>query len=181
MSSPDFKKNYFELFDLCVDFAVDKSRLGERFRQLQGELHPDKHAGASERDQRLAVQYSSLVNQAYTTLRKPLPRALYLLELAGIGAEQVAKQHVDGGFLIVQIDLREKLETMAELVEPEPVLDHLLTEIEVDVRELQAVFASSYTAGNYTLAAEACVKMQYLDKLHQEAEQIESDLMDKGS
>ncbi|NND69374.1 MAG: Fe-S protein assembly co-chaperone HscB [Halioglobus sp.] len=180
MSSPDFKQNYFELFGLPVSFDVDAAALGARYRKLQAEMHPDRFAGASDLEQRLAVQYSSRVNEAYATLRKPLPRALYLLELAGVSAEEVASQRVDGGFLMMQMELREKLESMHELIDPDTVLDHLLTEIEGDLREVRAIFAAAYAAGDHPAAAVACVKMQYLYKLQSEAEQLESDLLEKG-
>lgn len=181
MSSPDFKQNYFELFDLPLGFAVDASALSARYRQLQGEMHPDRYAGASDLEKRLSVQYSSRVNEAYATLRKPLSRALYLLELAGVSGDEVARQKVDGGFLMMQMELREKLERMHELVDPDTVLDHLLAEITDDLRALRAEFSAAYEAGNYSAAAAACVKMQYLDKLQGEAEQLESDLLEKGT
>ena len=178
MSFPDFKKNYFQLFNLTQQFALEQAQLGARYRQLQGELHPDRYASASDHEQRVAVQYSALVNEAYATLRKPLARALYLLELAGMSQEAISAQQIDGGFLIEQMELREKLESMDALVEPDPVLEHLVTEISGDIKAHQAEFAQAYAANKLPAAAAACVKMQYLEKLLQEAEQIESDLMD---
>jgi molecular chaperone HscB len=179
MPSPDFKQDYFQLFDLPLQFALDQAQLGARYRQLQGELHPDRYAGASAVEQRMAVQYSALVNEAYATLRKPLGRALYLLELAGMTQEEISGQKIDGGFLIEQMELREKLESMHGLVDPDTVLDHLVTEINADIKAHQAEFATAYLASKLPAAAGACVKMQYLEKLLLEAEQIESDLMDK--
>ena len=179
MSFPDFKKNYFQLFDLPVQFALDQAHLGARYRHLQGELHPDRYASASDHEQRVAVQYSALVNEAYATLRKPLGRALYLLELAGMSREEIAGQQIDGGFLIEQMELREKLEAMDGLVDPDTVLDHLVTEISGDMHMHEREFAGAYAANELPAAAAACVKMQFLGKLLQEAEQIESDLMDK--
>lgn len=179
MPIPHFQRNYFQLFDLPVAFALDQAQLGVRYRQLQRELHPDRYAGASAHEQRLAVQYSALINEAYATLRKPLPRALYLLELAGMSREEIAGQPVDGGFLIVQMELREKLETMAALVDPEPVLDHLVSEITADIVQHREQFALAYSTGDIPRAASACVKMQYLDKLLSEAEQIESRMVDR--
>lgn len=179
MSLPDFQRNYFQLFDLPVDFAVDQAQLGARYRQLQKELHPDRYAHASAHEQRLAIQYSSLVNEAYATLRKPLPRALYLLRLADMSDEAIAAVPLDGGFLIAQMDLREKLEDMEDLVDPETALDHLVTEIGEDVAALQQEFSQAHAAGELSRAAGACVKMQYLDKLQQEAELLESRLIDK--
>ena len=178
MSSPDFKQNYFQLFNLPVQFALDQARLGERYRRLQGELHPDRYASASDHEQRVAVQYSALVNAAYATLRKPLARALYLLELTGMSQEEVSNQPIAGGFLIEQMELREKLESIDGLVDPDTVLDHLVTEISGDIKVHQDEFAGAYAGNDLPSAAAACVKMQYLGKLLREAEQIESDMMD---
>ena len=179
MSLADFQRNYFQLFDLPVDFAVDLTQLGARYRQLQKELHPDRYAGASAHEQRLAVQYSALINEAYTTLRRPLSRVLYLLQLSGMTSADIAGQHIDGGFLITQMELREKLESMEGLIDPESVLEHLVNEISEDITALQEQFSQAYAVGAMSAAASACVKMQYLDKLRQEAEQIESRLIDR--
>ena len=179
MPLPDFKQDYFQLFDLPVQFALDVGRLGERFRQLQRELHPDRFASASAHEQRVAVQYSAFVNQAYATLSHALPRALYLLQLEGMSQEDISAQQVDGGFLIEQMELREKLESIEGLVDPDPVLDHLVQEIAGDIQLHQAEFAAAHAGGDLPAAASACVKMQFLEKLLAEAEQLESDLMDK--
>ena len=54
-----------------------------------------------------------------------------------------------------------------------------MTEISGDIRLHQEQFAEAYHAGDLSAAASACVKMQYLEKLLQEAEQIESRFMDR--
>ena len=176
MTVLNFNKNYFQLFELPLGFDLDSNALGERFRQLQGELHPDRYAGHSPTEQRIAVQYSALVNQAYTTLRKPLSRALYLLQLAGIESQEVASQKLDGGFLIEQMEHREKLESIHDLLDPETVLSHLMTEISQSIQAHQQEFRAAFEAEDLTNAARACVKMQYLEKLKQEAEQVEASL-----
>jgi molecular chaperone HscB len=178
MSSPDFKKNYFELFDMPQQFALDRAQLGLRFRQLQQELHPDRFAGRTDHEQRVAVQYSALVNEANATLTQPLSRALYLLQLKGMSAEEVARQQIDGGFLIEQLELREKLETMNDLVDPDTVLEHFMAEVTADIGAHQNEFVTAFDSGDLAAAASACVKMQYLDKLMKEAELIESSLLD---
>jgi len=158
--------------------VLDGADLGERFRQLQGQLHPDRFATKSQYEKRIAVQYSAEVNRAYTILRKPLDRALYLLELAGMSREEVSSQKIAGGFLIEQMELREKLETIHDLVDPETVLEHLMIEIAGDIKTHEQEFIAAFESSDLNNAAGACVKMQYLEKLLQEAEQIESSLLD---
>ena len=174
----DFTQSYFSLFEIPASYAVDPVALSVRFRELQKQLHPDRFASAGEREQRLAVQYSAFVNEAYTTLRQPLKRALYLLALAGMDAAAVAAQHVDGGFLMQQMELREKLESFHDLVDPDTVLEHLLAEIEADWCALEEQMSAHLAANETAAAATAAVKMQYLDKLRAEAEALESQLVD---
>lgn len=178
MSLPNLKQNYFQLFDLPLGFTVDQDKLGERYRQLQGELHPDRYAAAPAQEQRLSVQYSAMVNEAYDTLRKPLPRAFYLMGQAGYSAQEISRQKIDGGFLMMQLELREKLESVPGLVNSDEVLEHIVDEINDDIAQLRKQFADDYASGALSSAAQACVKMQYLDKLLLEAEQLEADLMD---
>ncbi|PLW70222.1 Fe-S protein assembly co-chaperone HscB [Pseudohalioglobus lutimaris] len=179
MPTRNFSQNYFQLFDIPAQFEIDATLLGQRYRQLQQELHPDRFAAAAAHEQRLAVQYSAFVNEAYATLRAPLKRALYLLELGGMTQEEIARQQLDGGFLIEQMELREKLESLHDLVDPDTVLEHLVAEISGDIKVHQAEFETAYQASELPAAASACVKMQYLEKLLQEAEQIESELMER--
>jgi molecular chaperone HscB len=178
-SSLSLSDNFFQLFGLDPGFTLDKEQLAGRYRQLQAGLHPDRYANASEYEQRLAVQHSAHVNEAYDVLRRPLSRALYLLEMAGLSQEEISRHQIDGGFLITQMELREKLESVPGLVDPDEALDHLVAEIKDDLRLEQESFARAYNAPDIDAASGACVKMQYLEKLLQEAEQVEADLMEK--
>ncbi|WP_435338056.1 hypothetical protein, partial [Acinetobacter sp. LH3_13] len=40
-------------------------------------MHPDRFADASEREQRLALEQSASLNEAYQTLKSPTKRARY--------------------------------------------------------------------------------------------------------
>lgn len=179
MPLPDFKQDYFQLFDLPPGFTVDQALLGERYRTLQGELHPDRFAAKPQAEQRLAVQYSALVNEAYTTLRNPLDRALYLMQLEGMDEGEVARQQVDGAFLMLQMELREKLESVGDSTDAEDALDDLIQDITGDLKALRTEFGDVYAQRDLDAAAQCCVKMQYLDKLLLEAQRLESELMDR--
>jgi molecular chaperone HscB len=174
----DLSQSYFALFELPQQFALDADVLSERYRQLQGLTHPDKYADAGAHQQRVAVQYSAFINQAFNTLKKPLPRALYLLQLAGWDAERVADQKVAGDFLMEQMELREKLESVHDLVEPETVIEHLLAELSADWKQHEVELSQAMDSGEWANAASAVVKMQYLDKLRAETEALEAALLD---
>src|SRR5678815_5907198 len=80
----DFSRNHFQLFGLSERFRLDAAALDRAYQELQSEVHPDRYATAGETEQRLALQASARVNEAYRTLKDPVARAQYLLSLRGI-------------------------------------------------------------------------------------------------
>lgn len=159
-------------------FTLDAEVLSQRYRTLQKLIHPDKYADASAQQQRVAVQYSAFVNQAFNTLKQPLSRALYLLQLAGWDAERVAAQKVAGDFLMEQMELREKLASARDLMQPEPVIEHLLEELSSDWQQHANELSQAMDSGDWENAAIAVVKMQYLNKFRAETEALEAALLD---
>ena len=75
--------NDFELFDLPARFELDSLELAKRWKALQALTHPDKFVSSTGADQRMAMQRSVRVNEAYQRLRTPTSRAGYLCELRG--------------------------------------------------------------------------------------------------
>ena len=67
--------NYFQLFGLEIEFIIDLPKLSTLYQALQKKVHPDRFAHASSQEQMLAVKKSTLVNDAYQTLKNPLKRA----------------------------------------------------------------------------------------------------------
>lgn len=174
----NFSQNYFELFELPVSFQLDGAQLGERFRCLQQELHPDRHIGAGADAQRLAMQYSSLVNEAYATLKSPLRRALYLLELAGFDAAAVAGYKPDGLFMMQQMEWRESLEEIANEADPEAACDELIDSASVALSEGWQAFSQALDEADTARACGLVTQMQYVDKFLTEVEQTQARLFD---
>ena len=103
----DFSQNYFELFGMPTGFALDTGSLAARYRELQKVVHPDRFAASGERSQRLSLQRATLVNEAYQTLKDPLRRAQYLLEIKAGGQALQESTLNDPEFLMRQMELRE--------------------------------------------------------------------------
>jgi len=76
--------DHFETLGLPRRFAVDLPDLERRYRELSRELHPDKFATAPAAERRVALERSTALNDAYRTLKEPLKRAAYFLELYGV-------------------------------------------------------------------------------------------------
>jgi molecular chaperone HscB len=102
--------NDFMLFGLPERFAIDRADLDARWRRLQGSTHPDRFASEGATAQRLAMQWSVRVNQAYRRLSEPLTRAAYLCELRGAPIAAHSNTAMPGDFLIQQMAWREALE-----------------------------------------------------------------------
>jgi molecular chaperone HscB len=103
----DFTRNHFELFGLPMRFRIDAQALQRAYRDLQRDVHPDRYAGGSDHEKRLALQASARVNEAYRTLKDPVTRAEYLLQLAGIDATAETDTRLPIDFLTRQLERRE--------------------------------------------------------------------------
>ena len=104
--TPDFSRNHFELLGLPVAFALDPARLESGYRELQGAVHPDRFAAASDAERRIAMQWATHANEAYRTLRDPLERARYLLRLRGFDTEEETNTSMPPDFLMQQMEWR---------------------------------------------------------------------------
>jgi molecular chaperone HscB len=134
----DFSRNHFELFGLEPRFRFDIAVLDRAYRALQSDIHPDRHAGGSDEQQRVALQSSARVNEAYRTLKDPVARAEYLLSLHGVADEGDRALPVE--FLEQQLERREQASDAVE-AEDVPALDSLLREVRSDVRERETALA----------------------------------------
>ncbi|MEZ2739501.1 Fe-S protein assembly co-chaperone HscB [Comamonas jiangduensis] len=100
----------FELMGLPRQFALDRAMLDERWKELQKQTHPDRFAGEGGVAQRVAMQWSVRINEAYQRLKHPLKRAAYLCELFGVSVRAEDNTAMPTDFLIQQMEWREALE-----------------------------------------------------------------------
>ena len=61
--------------------------LDEKFRALARQWHPDRFARATSPERRKALEQTTLLNDAYKTLKDPVRRAEHLLQLRGVKGE----------------------------------------------------------------------------------------------
>lgn len=169
----DFNQNYFEIFGLLIDFNVDSDQLAERYRELQKELHPDRFASGTDQEKRLSMQWSALVNTARETLRAPLPRAIYMLELRGLTVDH--NPRLPPEFLMQQIELREELEELEESSAPLDGLDKFKARLNGTLDELGKTFA---VTDDDERSLRLVYEMQFLTKLLVAADQLEEKLLD---
>lgn len=100
----------FELFGLVRRFGQDRTAIDARWKDLQRQAHPDKFADQGAAAQRVAMQWSVRINEAYQRLKDPLKRAAYLCELNGAPVNAENNTAMPTAFLMQQMAWREELD-----------------------------------------------------------------------
>jgi len=173
-------KNYFELFELPVTFDIDLNVLTQRYRELQHAVHPDKFANATDRERMLAVQQTSLINEAHTSLKDPLLRARYMLSLAGVDITNEPETVMDTEFLMQQMELREQLAEIKGSQDALTNLDNFMANVKSELKKRIQTLSELLSDLNTETQKQAYAltqQMQFLYKLQSEAEQIEETLL----
>ncbi len=88
---PPAPVDYFAFFGLPQKLNLDIALLEREFYKLSRKLHPDLYANAAKREQEWSLEQSSLLNDAYRTLKDPILRTEYLLHLEGVELEEQSK------------------------------------------------------------------------------------------
>jgi molecular chaperone HscB len=167
-SSP---KTHFELFGLQPAFDLPQPDLDDRFRRYQAAVHPDRYAGGSDAERRLALHLAANGNEAYRVLSDPTSRAAYLCEIndAPIDAERNTAMPAD--FLVQQLEWRESIDEVREqgAEAAEALASRLAAERNetlVRVRDLIDV------QRDYPGAAMLVRQLMFYDKLQSELRQV---------
>lgn len=100
----------FALMGLPRTYALNPADLEARRRDLQARVHPDRFAAKGAAAQRVAMQWSVRVNEAYRRLKDPVSRGAYLCELAGVAIDAERNTAMPTAFLVQQMQWREALE-----------------------------------------------------------------------
>jgi molecular chaperone HscB len=160
-----FQQNFFALFNLPVSFQLDLAQLEQTYRTLQTQVHPDKFAHLPETERRLSMQWSTHVNEAYQTLRKPLARARYLLTLQGVETQEETNTAMPVAFLMQQMEWREEIAEARDAL----TLEKLQAKLKHEVQTLQADLLQLIDyKQDYSSAAGMVRKLRFLEKLAQE-------------
>ncbi len=178
----DLSSSYFQLFDLPRGFEVDAAQLDSRYRELQRIVHPDRYVNAGDQERRLAMQQATRINEGYQTLKDPLRRGRYLLELGGFVFGDQHHTTRDPEFLMEQMELREALGAVRTAGDPLAVLAGLMDRVADDFSALTGELQSHFTGGDCgdpRAAAETLMKMQFFRRLQEEAQELEAALEDE--
>ena len=175
----DLKQDYFELFDLKVDFLIDQQVLKARQKALQVAYHPDRFVNASDQEKRISIQQAAWVNEAFQTLSDPVSRSRYLLELKNVDLGDDSKTTSDMSFLLEQIELREQLEACVDQDDPLNACDIIAVKITNKINQLKEDFVGYYKTEDLELARQTSQKMQFMHRIQEQLKTLQYKLEDE--
>lgn len=160
----NLQSNDFELFGLKQQFSQERTELDARWKELQRQVHPDKFVTQGAAAQRVALQWSVRINEAYQRLKDPLKRAAYLCELGGVPVNAQGNTGMPMEFLLQQMQWRETLDAA-----PSPeVLEALRGEVDAAQHQLlQACAEQLDVQHDYAAAAKTVCALMFMDKFSQ--------------
>jgi molecular chaperone HscB len=170
-------QNFFTLFGIPLSSEVDRVLLEQKYKQLQAQLHPDRHVNAIDSGKLVAIQQASIINDAYATLKAPLRRAEHLLQLKGVDTHSYTQAGLDKDFLLAQLKLREQLEEMQTREDPD-ALEGMRRQMEQELASKWNEFSDRFDSDNFQAAYQAFRELQFLHKLVEEIREAEDRLLD---
>lgn len=164
----DLQQDHFTLFGLPRRFGIDRAALDAAYHELHSEVHPDRHAHLPDADKRRAMQWATRVNEAFSTLSKPRPRACYLLQLEGLDAGFESNTAMTPDFLMEQMEWREAVEEARNAGDGDE-LSQLHVRLRHQAREQYSHLERLIDVDrDYDAAAELVRRLMFIEKLQHE-------------
>ena len=160
-------QNHFDLFQLPARFTLDVKALDGAYRDVQGQVHPDRFVNATDAEKRVAMQWATRANEAYQTLKNPQKRARYLCEMNGVDLQTESNTAMPMDFLMQQMEWREALGE-ARAAKDVDALEALDEQVKAErTLRLEAV-GTELDAGQFAAAAQGVRALMFLDKFGEE-------------
>lgn len=158
----------FALFGLAERFAQDRAAIDARWKELQREAHPDRFAAQGAAAQRVAMQWSVRINEAYQRLKDPLKRAAYLCELRGAPIDAERNTAMPTEFLMQQMEWREALDDAATDHELDAVSQQLADARQRTLKDIERLLDRE---GDARGAAQQVRAMMFIERFAHDVEQ----------
>jgi len=109
--------DYYAFMGLPRRLHLDAAEIERRFRTLSRQFHPDFFYNATTAERRASLERSSYLNDAYRTLKDPVARLQYLLQMEGLAPQGPAEasRQVPPALLEEVFALNEELDEVREL------------------------------------------------------------------
>jgi molecular chaperone HscB len=109
--------DYFSFLALPRKLTLDAATIEQQFRALSRQFHPDYFYNATPAERRASLERSSYLNDAYRTLKQPISRIAYLLEIEGVlkPSDHEAGKQVPASLLEEVFALNEELDDVRSM------------------------------------------------------------------
>jgi molecular chaperone HscB len=179
---PDAKADYFRVFGIATQFAINVVDLERRYKEMTKVLHPDRFARADARARRASLERSVQLNEAWQTLKDPVRRAEYLLslngidvgEMTGVGKPGQSDEHatlpVPQILLMEVLELREALSdahAAKDLIETEALIAKVRSRLDTVMDDVAKGFLA--TPAEFGTIATRLVTLRYYRRFLDEA------------
>jgi len=164
-------QNFFEIFQLPIQFNINEKKLDENYRLILKSIHPDRFVNATDTEKTQSLLKSTQINDAYKVLKNPIERIEYLLKINNISPNVT----LDNNFLMQQMEMEEKLEGQSNIEQ----LSKFLNEITKNLNEkFQQVKRQLDDERNYAAVVSELAKIKFLAKLNQKIKDKSFSLME---
>jgi molecular chaperone HscB len=171
---PDAGDDRFAVLGLPRKFEVDLPAAEAAYKDLSRQLHPDRFAKADPRARKAALARTVEINDAWRTVKDPVKRAEYLLELAGFGlagddrkagADIAATKKVAAppAFLIEILELRDEL-GQAQRAGDAVKVAFMADEMRARAAEAMKQIGAALEGGKFEEAARTLVALRYYQR-----------------
>ena len=162
---PPGQLDHFMRFGLKLSFDINVDWLDQKYFDLQRNLHPDRFATCSAQEKSLSQQQATSINDAYETLKKPLSRADYMVDLlSSVYLPEGCNLVNDQELLLESMELREALEECDTKEQVNVLSIRAKNEIQNCIEVLSKLFGENDIEG----ACRFKTRLKYLEKFTEE-------------
>ena len=166
-SCMNLQSNDFELFGVPERYAQDRAALDTRWKELQREAHPDKFAAQGAAAQRVAMQWSVRINEAYQRLKDPIKRAAYLCELHGAPISAENNTAMPPAFLMQQMEWREALDEASSAAALEGLADEVVAAHKTALKAFEMLIDQQQ---DYAAAAQQVRALMFIQRFDEDVQ-----------
>jgi len=165
---------FYEALGLEPKLALDSEELKKHFYERSRQWHPDRYSRSSAAEQQKSLEMTSVLNDAFRTLRDPVARAEYFLEQKAI----VPSKHVPPELLEEVFEMNIALEELRagdetarpQLVEARKRFNRMRDEIDHGISVLFLRYDEAEDASHLLAIRSVLDRRQYVANLIRDVE-----------
>jgi molecular chaperone HscB len=157
----------FGLLGLVPSYEVDLAALERAFFERSKQLHPDRVAGGTAAERVVALSRSRALNDAYQLIKRPVPRAEYLLARAGVTIGD--NERLDPAFLMEILELREELGA-ARAAEDTALVERLQRAMQARRKDALDALPALFAASDFAAIKERLIVLRYVNRYLEECD-----------